>query len=37
MMLELQNIHKVFNEGTVDEAVLFRDFTLPCRRGNLSQ
>ena len=33
MMLELQNIHKVFNEGTVDEAVLFRDFNFAVQEG----
>ena len=33
MMLELQNIHKVFNEGTVDEAILFRDFNFAVQEG----
>lgn len=33
MMLGLQNIHKVFNEGTVDEAVLFRDFNFAVQEG----
>lgn len=33
MMLELQNIHKVFNEGMVDEAVLFRDFNFAVQEG----
>lgn len=33
MMLELQSIHKVFNEGTVDEAVLFRDFNFAVQEG----
>ena len=33
MMLKLQNIHKVFNEGTVDEAVLFRDFNFAVQEG----
>ena len=33
MRLELQNIHKVFNEGTVDEAVLFRDFNFAVQEG----
>ena len=33
MMLELQNIHKVFNEGTVDEAVLFQNFNFAVQEG----
>ena len=29
-MLELKNINKVFNIGTVDETVLFNDFNFTC-------
>lgn len=32
-MLELQNIHKVFNRGTVNESVLFDDFSLKVKKG----
>ncbi len=33
MMLELQNIVKIFNEGTIDEAELFRDFHFEVEKG----
>ena len=32
-MLELRNIHKVFNAGTVDEAVIFNDFNFTAEEG----
>ncbi len=32
-MLELQNIYKVFNRGTVNESVLFEDFSLEVKKG----
>ena len=33
MILELQNIVKIFNEGTIDEAELFRDFHFGVKKG----
>ena len=33
-VLELKNIHKVFNAGTVDEAVIFNDFNFTVEEGS---
>lgn len=33
-MLELSNIHKTFNQGTIDEKVLFSDFNLTINDGD---
>jgi putative ABC transport system ATP-binding protein len=32
-MLELKNINKTFNQGTIDEKILFSDFSLTINRG----
>ena len=32
-VLELRSIHKVFNAGTVDEAVIFNDFNFTVDEG----
>ena len=34
-MLELRNITKVYNPGTVTEQTLFRDFSLAVEEGQL--
>ena len=33
-MLEIKNLYKVFNKGTVNENVIFRDFDLTVNRGD---
>ncbi|MBR4723562.1 MAG: ABC transporter ATP-binding protein [Clostridia bacterium] len=33
-MLELKNIYKKFNSGTIDEKILFEDFNLDIKRGD---
>lgn len=35
-MLELKNIHKTFNSGTIDEKLLFNDFSLHIEKGEFA-
>ena len=35
-MLELKNIHKYYNPGTVNEMCLFQDFNLTIQKGEFA-